>query len=183
MVRELYLKYKDRYFKDFFTPEVRDLPKDKKELLLKELETMRKNKAAIENRRDHAAEEDWEEEVWACDKALENTLQRGIIAAHLTLDYPNKHMLSTQEVLEILDTSCSVAKEKQSDLYHAMNQRWPWHANNYTVSDSGKVFYGQCMEDYCNSRKRERFLNIVCTPKARKIKTSTLAKFHQEMDR
>ena len=50
MVQELYLKYKDRYFEDFFTPEVRDLPKDKKELLLSELETMRKSTKIMENR-------------------------------------------------------------------------------------------------------------------------------------
>ena len=178
MVQELYLKYKDKYFQDFFTPEVRDLSKDKKELLLNELESMRKSTAILKNRRKYAEKEDWEEEIWECDRALKNVMQRGVLAAHLVLDASNTAALSSQEVLAILDTSCVLAKGQQSDLYLAVKRRWPWDSD-YTVSESGKVFYEQCMRDYCEPQKRERFLRIVRAPKPQK----TLASVRQARER
>lgn len=189
MVQELYLKYKDRYFEDFFTPEVRDLPKDKKELLLSELETMRKSTKIMENRLYTGSGKEFEK----YNLALTNAYQRGIIAAHLVLDQPHKAMLTAQEVMEVLEASCSIAEEKQSDLYYALSWKWkkewnfkknsyefkPFDTNTYyKVSDSGKVFYEQCMRDYRDSQKREKFLNLVNTESAVKLATKQSSSLH-----
>ena len=112
MVQELYLKYKDRYFEDFFTPEVKDLPKDKKEFLLNGLETMRKNTAIMENRRKHAEEKDWEDEAEEWSRASTNAFQRDVFATHLVLDPPHQNMLGVQEVSEILDSYCFAARQQ-----------------------------------------------------------------------
>ncbi len=168
--RELYLKYKDRYFKDFFIPEVRDLQKDKKEFLLNELESMRKNTVILENRREYVEEEDWEEEVWECERDLKNTMQRGVMAAHLVLDYPCPRDFNVQEVLEILNTSSAIAKETESDLYSVTNRKWERPALiPFQISESGKVFYEQCMRDYCDPKKRGKFLSIVNAEPAVKL--------------
>ena len=189
MVQELYLKYKDRYFEDFFTPEVKDLPKEKKEFLLNELETMRKNTAIMENRLYTNNGLEFEK----YNLALTNAFQRGIIATHLVLDQPHKAMLTAQEVMEILDVSCSIAEEKQSDLYYALSWKWkkewnfkknsyefkPFDTNTYyRVSESGKVFYEQCMKDYCNPQKRDKFLSIVNAESAVKLATKQLSSLH-----
>jgi len=172
MSRELYLKYKDRYFKDFFTPEVRDLPKDKKELLLNELDTMQKNTVTMENRQKNAEEKDWEDEAEEWGRALANTFQRGVLAAHLVLDPPHKTMMSVQEVSEILNSYCFAARQQTSDLYTILNKQKPFeYGYRYQISMSGKVFYEQCMRDYCNSQKREKFLSIVKAEPAVKLAT------------
>ena len=191
MVQELYLKFKDRYFEEFFTPEVRDLPKDKKELLLSELETMRKSTKIMEDR-------GWSyTNSWRKFKkhylALTNAYQRGIIAAHLVLDQPYKAILTAQKIREVLEASCSIAKEKQFDLYYALNWKWKkeWNfkKNSYEfkplatntlheVSNSGKVFYEQCMKDYCNPQKRDKFLSIVNAEPV--VKLATKQPSHQK---
>ncbi len=176
MVQELYLKYKDRYFEDFFTPEVRDLPKDKKELLLSELETMRKNTAIMENRRKHAEEKDWEDEAEEWGRARRNAFQRGVMAANLILDLHHKTMLDVREVSEILDGYCFAARQRESDLYTILSRHKSWeYRHNYQVSESGKVFYEQCMRDYCNPQKRDKFLSIVNATPAVKLATKQLS--------
>ena len=102
-------------------------------------------------------------------------------------------MLTAQEVMEVLDVSCSIAEEKQSDLYYALSWKWkkewnfkknsyefkPFDTNTYySVSESGKVFYEQCMKDYCNPQKRDKFLSIVNAESAVKLATKQLSSLH-----
>ena len=179
MVQELYLKYRKRYFKDFFIPEVRDLQKDKKEFFLKELETMQKNTAIMENRRKHAEEKDWEDEAEEWDRSLTNTFQRGVLAAHLVLDPPHQTMLDVQEVSEVLNSYCFAARQQRSDLYTILNKQKSWeYGYRYQIPASGKVFYEQCMRDYCDPQKREKFLSIVNAEPA--VKLATKQPSHQQ---